>query len=851
MRTLKDVAIELKQNESILIQELENYGSIKKQRVKGKRSCVHCTSSDGLGVYYRNEYKYKCFSCGNGGDVVNLVKNQENTDFVGAIKILANKYGIEIPSMKYSKEDKKKFYARKKVEEFKTDKVNHLKQIQSKAYKDGNINKAFEIESIIDGLNITNTEHINYTKYKPTKIYKIDKYISKNIEGLQVALMEANQGKKVLVLAPTGSGKTDSTINEIKKNELYRACFISPNASNVEQIMNKYEIPGAYGVELNGDTALKDNNIGVVTWDKFSSLKDTDLSKYVAVVDEIHQTFNDMYRSEKIKGLYNNLEKCKGRIDITATPNKLDLSIYDLIIVYEQDTQTKHKVYEYTDVNESKIIEIINNSKKFALLENDTKNLQYYQACTSKKTDVVSRDFIDSNRSNTYDDIMRNSSIGDYQGILNTSVIVAGVNIYDSDITDIIIVNEKDISTIKQYVARFRDLKEVNVHIFNRYEDNSTTYSLEWLVKERIEEAESIVNAINASNKRKYTQCTINLTPFRLETSNHFYLDEETQMYKVDIPGIRNEVYTKYYRKADVVSFKYLLKEYFDTINTIYISDEDDTNKKEFRSDLKEQEEEAREKLMKHLDILVGANEILKNKISPKVHNYMVKNGLNETDILNKLNKNAIPGLLTIGKNNNLIKLYTKYVVENSFTYELSWYLANLGNKKRGKIFNQLNLIVFNMVRDNHENLLNYNLVENRLIELIVNGFKPGISYTKEHLELFIELLAITLPGIKLTTNKLSETIRDLYVVEETRHRSVHQVDYNYYKNISPTPCTPKQIKINTIKDFRKIDDIVKEHGLSEISQKNLENIIKKRFRNITESNEALEILKANEIFTS
>ena len=65
---------------------------------------------------------------------------------------------------------------------------------------------------------------------------------------------------------------------------------------------------------------------------------------------------------------------------------------------------------------------------------------------------------------------MRDSSIGDYKGILNTSIIVAGVNIYDKDITDIIVIGEKDISTIKQYVARFRDLKEVNVHIFNRKE---------------------------------------------------------------------------------------------------------------------------------------------------------------------------------------------------------------------------------------------------------------------------------------------------------------------------------------------------------------------------------------------
>ena len=50
-----------------------------------------------------------------------------------------------------------------------------------------------------------------------------------------------------------------------------------------------------------------------------------------------------------------------------------------------------------------------------------------------------------------------------FDGICNTSVLMAGVNIYEPGITDIIIVEEKDIATIKQYVARFRDLKEVNV----------------------------------------------------------------------------------------------------------------------------------------------------------------------------------------------------------------------------------------------------------------------------------------------------------------------------------------------------------------------------------------------------
>ena len=73
-------------------------------------------------------------------------------------------------------------------------------------------------------------------------------------------------------------------------------------------------------------------NIVAMTWDKVSQLKDIDLSKYIIVIDEIHQTYTDTYRNKAIKGLYEVSRKCKGRIDITATPNKLDFYIYDYII---------------------------------------------------------------------------------------------------------------------------------------------------------------------------------------------------------------------------------------------------------------------------------------------------------------------------------------------------------------------------------------------------------------------------------------------------------------------------------------------------------------------------------------
>ncbi len=48
--------------------------------------------------FYINTSKqiYKCFGCGEGGDVINFVMKMENLDFMDAVKILANKCGIEI-----------------------------------------------------------------------------------------------------------------------------------------------------------------------------------------------------------------------------------------------------------------------------------------------------------------------------------------------------------------------------------------------------------------------------------------------------------------------------------------------------------------------------------------------------------------------------------------------------------------------------------------------------------------------------------------------------------------------------------------------------------------------------------
>ena len=302
------------------------------------------------------------------------------------------------------------------------------------------------------------------------------------------------------------------------------------------------------------------------------------------------------------------------------------------------------------------------------------------------------------------------------------------------------------------------------------------------------------------------------------------------------------------------MSFKHLLGEYFNDINIINIDENKSKEIEDFKQDLKLKEEDAIQKLGEHINLLVGANEILKGKISSKLSWYLKNNFLSEKYILEQLHKHDINKLITIGGIKKIIDIYSKYVLENNFTYELAWYLANKHNRTRGKIFNQLNGIVYRQILNEYPQLIDNTLLENRIYNIITQDFKPGISYTNEHLEVCIEMLRIALPGIKLSMTKLGEILKNTYVITNTRPRTnvVHQLEHLYYKNIEPNYCTDKeQISINTIERYKTVDDIVKENKLPSTSSKSLGIITKKRFQAIVESDEAKAILNVSDIFKS
>ena len=56
----------------------------------------------------RQKQMYYCFGCGAGGNVFTFLMEYENFSFVEAVKFLADRAGIELPEMEYSKEAKEK-----------------------------------------------------------------------------------------------------------------------------------------------------------------------------------------------------------------------------------------------------------------------------------------------------------------------------------------------------------------------------------------------------------------------------------------------------------------------------------------------------------------------------------------------------------------------------------------------------------------------------------------------------------------------------------------------------------------------------------------------------------------------
>lgn len=68
-----------------------------------------------------NKQMYYCFGCGEGGNVISFLMKYENYTFIEAMEVLADRAGIELPKMEYSKEAKQEKDLKTKIIEINTE----------------------------------------------------------------------------------------------------------------------------------------------------------------------------------------------------------------------------------------------------------------------------------------------------------------------------------------------------------------------------------------------------------------------------------------------------------------------------------------------------------------------------------------------------------------------------------------------------------------------------------------------------------------------------------------------------------------------------------------------------------
>ncbi|OSB11844.1 DNA primase [Paraclostridium bifermentans] len=119
MNDIKDIIEEIK-SRSDIVKVISDYIKVQQSGINYKGLCPF--HGEKTPSFYINTSKqiYKCFGCGEGGDVINFVMKIENLEFMDAVKLLAKDCGIEI-NINMDEQSKIRMEKVKKIQDINTE----------------------------------------------------------------------------------------------------------------------------------------------------------------------------------------------------------------------------------------------------------------------------------------------------------------------------------------------------------------------------------------------------------------------------------------------------------------------------------------------------------------------------------------------------------------------------------------------------------------------------------------------------------------------------------------------------------------------------------------------------------
>lgn len=282
--------------------------------------------------------------------------------------------------------------------------------------------------------------------------------------------------KSILVNAPTGTGKTHSSLTLAKEDNL-KVIFAMPNKATVEQQGTKDGIKGVYD-NKNMMDALENGNITVCTWNKLANIdEDFDLSEHYLVLDEAHtEVTTSDFRTEVIFDTSQIESRFKKVIRITATTDPLYLGDYNRCFTFIKPDTKKYKatVFEVQDKANAnlKLINLLSEKGTNILCLNN--DITFNDEYAKTREDAISWNSKTKNDKD-YKSLVKNSYVSDkYKVVLATDIFSAGLNIENTGKWKVVINNVCDTALIKQLVARFRKISNITVEIIRVVKEDAT-----------------------------------------------------------------------------------------------------------------------------------------------------------------------------------------------------------------------------------------------------------------------------------------------------------------------------------------------------------------------------------------
>ena len=225
-----------------------------------------------------------------------------------------------------------------------------------------------------------------------------------------------------------------------------------------------------------------------------------------------------------------------------------------------------------------------------------------------------------------------------------------------------------------------------------------------------------------------------------------------------------------------------------------------------------------------------------------------------EDMIIEEYNSNNIS--IPLGKISDIVDLYSDYVLDYNYSYELAWKLANMHhNTRTHKFRNPMKNIIYSKTKEMYPGEI-IDVIDNRVYDYIVENVKPGMKYTTDHIELLsLDLINKFKDDRKynvVNTRKLLNEIFSISSKQVKKGTMVPVVNINFYINKEFTGGTfDKKTNIYTIENLISIEDIKKELQLSS-SDNSIEVTINKRVQKLIseyEANKQIEQDLINEVF--